>query len=1473
MTSTQKAKRQISNIKVVCVLLLMLSSIPVGSASSTMSVFTATPPTIDGQVTGNEWDNAASIPLGHGSMLVKNDNSYLYLLVDLTGDTTNDPPGTTQSELGDFFSLDFDVNLDKAITSNVDLSYGSTWGEYKLSKSYHLGPGVWTTISSTTSQLGVGFGPSMNSVTSHRIWEFAISRQEILAQSIVRIGLRTYSQTPSFDDSLPPNFENDFSNLIEISLATTPTSTPTPTPMPTTTPDIGYIYVWSSPAGGNIYVDGNNKGITDSSQYLLISTTTGYHTVEISKAGYDKYSTSVYVSSVNYPSVNAYLTPQPTPTPTTTPDIGYIYVWSSPAGGSIYVDGNNKGITDSSQYLLISTTPGYHTIEISKAGYEKYSTSVYVYYGQYYYVNPYLTPIQTQTPTSTPTPTKTSTATPTPQPTPTPTTTPDIGYIYVWSSPAGGSIYVDGIYKGTTDSSQYVFISTTIGYHTVEISKTGYEKYSESAYVYPYATVTAYLTPTPTPIQTQIPTPTPTTTTTPDIGYIYVWSSPAGGSIYVDGNNKGITDSSQYLAISTTTGNHTVEISKAGYDKHSTSVYVSSGQYPSVNAYLTPTPISTPTPIETSTATPTSQTTPTPTPTTPPDIGYIYVWSSPAGGSIYVDGNNKGITDSSQYLLISTTTGNHTVEISKAEYDKYSTSVYVSSSQYPAVNAYLTPTPISTPTPTDAPPKLSEFQEQIDWMLVSEILAIVLISVIILLLYKLKERAPKAPPKTTPEIKPPQKYKTSSIILILLLIVLGAIGYTVYQKYSPLSELANCGNNCIDYKKVQMAQYETSVPDIKITNADTDKLIMDIPIIIRNPSAKDTETIKIDFDVSMEGKHLTKGTIPAYELPAKQNTTILIKDVVIKYEELGEVLQTVAARHGADMVIEGKANISMTTDLLIYFPIELFSINIYTFTIPIQIESEIPVDMFKQKDEAKKQIDEKVKTAITEVQEKIKGTLSVLTSTEQESASYIAQHSSDYDGKTITVDGQVIISPNPGNYIIDGGSGIKIEGLSGIGDGFYKMTGIYNAEKNTLAVQNSQKLEGNLASVEEGIKLPNPFVAVKVQGLAASPPAFVENKLNSYIAVPGSPIEEIHTYVIYNKEGLYLIVNPHKSPQLNFSEATVTGTLIKTPPDKLQLGKDFLPADFKGIIIANEIMQVNPIPATVKEINQNPENYAFRRVIIGGIYVTGSSKLGYGKETVKEDLRIHLGAGLMGDEFLPEDNNKLIMSIDPVNTDWQIRKGKVTGTVIYPTKEIVKYFAQKGIDEVKELKPVLIVESISEDLVSVSIEDLITDLTKNSGQKYNGKVVNITGYALGANVPVKEVAEKVARAFNPGLGEVVKMIPADVNVQGTAIADSPTPIMGQLPLAGLNSELIEKTQLIAGKYNFKVVVTMIDNKPMLFLVNKEELPFTFPTAIPTVNVIPAATLTLPTSAPTPSLPTPIATPTLPLPTPTLPGSP
>ncbi len=72
----------------------------------------------------------------------------------------------------------------------------------------------------TYSQLGAGFGPSMNSNTPHRIWEFAISLPEIQIGpgGRVRFGLRTYSQNPSFSVDTPENYLYDFSDLLEIIL-------------------------------------------------------------------------------------------------------------------------------------------------------------------------------------------------------------------------------------------------------------------------------------------------------------------------------------------------------------------------------------------------------------------------------------------------------------------------------------------------------------------------------------------------------------------------------------------------------------------------------------------------------------------------------------------------------------------------------------------------------------------------------------------------------------------------------------------------------------------------------------------------------------------------------------------------------------------------------------------------------------------------------------------------------------------------------------------------------------------------------------------------------------------------------------------------------------------------------------------------------------------------------------------------------
>ena len=59
----------------------------------------------------------------------------------------------------------------------------------------------------------------------------------------------------------------------------------------------------------------------------------------------------------------------------------------------------------------------------------------------------------------------------------------------------------------------------------------------------------------------------------------------------------------------------------------------------------------------------------------------------------------------------------------------------------------------------------------------------------------------------------------------------------------------------------------------------------------------------------------------------------------------------------------------MTSDLLIYLPVEMFGIKVYTITIPITIETDVPIDMLKQKDDTKNQIEDAIIETVTEMQE------------------------------------------------------------------------------------------------------------------------------------------------------------------------------------------------------------------------------------------------------------------------------------------------------------------------------------------------------------------------------------------------------------------------------------------------------------------------------------------------------------------------
>lgn len=201
---------------------LLLLSLQTAVTRAVDSVRVARPPDLDGVVQRGEWDAAADsgTRLPHGLAFFQYDDANLYILLDLTGDTHDDPP-VTGAPWGDFLSLSVDVDRNRAITPNVDLSYGLYPGRYALGVQTYIRPGAWTGLRSTQARLGAGFGISTNARTPHRVWEIAIPLREIDAGPgrTVRLGIRMHSQTPAFDDAFPTNLNRDFSGLLEVSLS------------------------------------------------------------------------------------------------------------------------------------------------------------------------------------------------------------------------------------------------------------------------------------------------------------------------------------------------------------------------------------------------------------------------------------------------------------------------------------------------------------------------------------------------------------------------------------------------------------------------------------------------------------------------------------------------------------------------------------------------------------------------------------------------------------------------------------------------------------------------------------------------------------------------------------------------------------------------------------------------------------------------------------------------------------------------------------------------------------------------------------------------------------------------------------------------------------------------------------------------------------------------------------------------------
>jgi len=426
-----------------------------------------------------------------------------------------------------------------------------------------------------------------------------------------------------------------------------PTKSPTteatkvPTTIPTTSsaPKVGWITIVSTPSGASVSLDGKTVGFTPITGTEVSAGIA--HSLRITKEGYESYEKTVSVSSGEQSAVDATLTEivTPTKTPTPTPTAtqgpigggkGWIRINANVDGASAALGSEGCTITSGSCSIMVgTTTTPVKTFTVQKSGYAEYAGPITTWPKEGATVDVYATlnPVAST------------------------------GTLQVSSYPSGAVATLDG---GNWQYTPARFSSVSAGTnHHVQISMNGYETYTGTVYV--SAGETAYASATLVPV-----TPYPST------GSLSVATSPAGADIYVDG---------RYMAASPNTitnlapGTHTLRMHKAGYDEYLRTFSITAGQRTTVDYTFTPQSSS---------------------------FGSIEVASTPAGATLFLDGNYMGQTQPEDYFdLTSLVPGTHTITLRMAGYQDYTQTVYVRGGTIETINApmiLVTPGPVADTT-------------------------------------------------------------------------------------------------------------------------------------------------------------------------------------------------------------------------------------------------------------------------------------------------------------------------------------------------------------------------------------------------------------------------------------------------------------------------------------------------------------------------------------------------------------------------------------------------------------------------------------------------------------------------------------------------------------------------------------------------------------------------------------------------------
>ena len=303
------------------------------------------------------------------------------------------------------------------------------------------------------------------------------------------------------------------------------------------TPTTGNLKVSSTPSGAAVYVNSVYYGTTPQTVSNLPA---GNNDLKLTYSGYNDYRDTVTI--VPGQTMTTYATLQSQVT------YGTLSVSSTPSNANIYLDGSYKG---TAPRTIGGISQGAHTLEITLPGYQEWSNTVQIHSNQVTYV--------------------TATLSTDPQ-----TTT---GSISVTSNPSYASVYIDGVYYGTTNPGQALMANNiAAGSHTVKVTLSGYDDSVSTVTVNSgqTSTVSANLA-----------------GGSSGNGAIDISSSPTGATVYLNNVNKGITPVTLSDQIP---GGYTVTLQLSGYTTWSEVVQVNSGATSYVSASLAPTPTATQSP-------------------------------------------------------------------------------------------------------------------------------------------------------------------------------------------------------------------------------------------------------------------------------------------------------------------------------------------------------------------------------------------------------------------------------------------------------------------------------------------------------------------------------------------------------------------------------------------------------------------------------------------------------------------------------------------------------------------------------------------------------------------------------------------------------------------------------------------------------------------------------------------------------------